>query len=81
MPRSKRPSNAASCCIFARRGDTHQLWLAIGATFMHQDGDGMTVAPQALPLDGKIVLRLPKEKGEETVAPRPANEKRRESRK
>ncbi len=28
---------------------------------MHQDGDGYNVVLQALPIDGKIVLRLPKD--------------------
>ena len=27
---------------------------------MHQDGDGYNIVLQALPIDGKIVLRLPK---------------------
>jgi hypothetical protein len=35
--------------------------LAIGAAFMHQDGDGYNIVLQALPIDGKIVLRLPKD--------------------
>lgn len=36
-------------------------WCPIGAAFMHQDGDGYNVVLQALPIDGKIVLRLPKD--------------------
>jgi hypothetical protein len=28
---------------------------------MHQDGDGFNVVLQALPINGKIMLRLPKE--------------------
>ena len=41
------------------------FWLAIGAAFQHQDGDGFNVVLQALPIpngDGqcKIVLRPPK---------------------
>jgi hypothetical protein len=28
---------------------------------MHQDGDGYNIVLQALPIDGKIVLRLPKD--------------------
>jgi hypothetical protein len=37
------------------------FWLAIGAAFMHQDGEGYNIVLQALPIDGKIVLRLPKD--------------------
>jgi hypothetical protein len=45
---------------------------------MHQDGDGYNIMLQALPLNGKIVLRLPKTQTEEP-ADRPAkdNNKRR----
>ena len=45
-----------------KRGDGQDdFWLAIGAAFMHQDGDGYNIVLQALPIDGKVVLRLPKE--------------------
>ena len=37
-----------------------------GAAFQHQDGDGFNIVLQALPIDGKIVLRPPK--GEEQTA-------------
>ena len=45
-------------------------WLKLGAAFMNQDGEGYSVVLQALPItnaDGqcKIVLRRPKQKGEE----------------
>jgi hypothetical protein len=41
------------------------FWLNIGAAFMHQDGDGFNVVLQALPINGKIVLRLRKAQNEE----------------
>lgn len=44
-----------------KREGQDDFWLAIGAAFMHQDGDGYNVVLQALPIDGKIVLRLPKD--------------------
>ena len=44
-----------------KREGADDFWLAIGAAFMHQDGDGYNVVLQALPIDGKIVLRLPKD--------------------
>jgi len=43
-----------------KREGADDFWLAIGAAFMHQDGDGYNIVLQALPIDGKIVLRLPK---------------------
>jgi hypothetical protein len=44
-----------------KREGQDDFWLAIGAAFMHQDGDGYNIVLQALPIDGKVVLRLPKE--------------------
>lgn len=44
-----------------KREGADDFWLAIGAAFMHQDGDGYNIVLQALPIDGKIVLRLPKD--------------------
>jgi hypothetical protein len=45
-----------------KRGEgKDDFWLAIGAAFQHQDGDGYNIVLQALPIDGKIVLRLPKD--------------------
>ena len=43
-----------------KREGADDFWLPIGAAFMHQDGDGYNIVLQALPIDGKIVLRLPK---------------------
>ncbi len=48
-----------------KREGQDDFWLPIGAAFMHQDGDGYNIVLQALPIDGRIVLRLPKdEQGE-----------------
>ncbi len=44
-----------------KREGADDFWLAIGAAFMHQDGDGYNIVLQALPIDGKVVLRLPKD--------------------
>jgi hypothetical protein len=50
-----------------KRESQDDFWLNIGAAFMHQDGDGFNVVLQALPINGKIVLRLPKEDAKETT--------------
>ena len=40
-------------------------WLNIGVCFPHEDNDGFNLLLQAMPLDGKIVLRTYKEDEEE----------------
>jgi len=44
-----------------KREGKDDFWLAIGAAFAHEDGDGFNIVLQALPIDGKIVLRLPRD--------------------
>ncbi len=58
------PQVAYRAYTVIKREGADDFWLAIGAAFMHQDGDGYNIVLQALPIDGKIVLRLPKS-GEE----------------
>lgn len=36
------------------------FWTRIGAFFAHDDGGGGTLILEALPLDGRVVLRAPK---------------------
>ena len=55
---NQQPSYRAYTVI--KREGQDDFWLAIGAAFMHQDGDGFNVVLQALPIDGRVVLRLPK---------------------
>jgi hypothetical protein len=43
-----------------KREGAENFWLAIGAAFMHQDGEGYNIGLQALPIDGRIILRLSK---------------------
>ena len=37
--------------------DDKPFWLNIGVAFMHKDDQGLNIILQALPLDGKLVLR------------------------
>ena len=46
--------------VIKREGE-EDFWLPIGAVFPHRDGKGFNVVLQALPIDGKLVLRLPKD--------------------
>jgi hypothetical protein len=53
-----------------KREGQDDFWIALGAAFMHQDGEGFNVVLQALPLPGgdgtcKIVLRPPKDEKDE----------------
>ena len=61
-----QPTHTAYTVI--KREGQDDYWLNIGAAFMHQDGDGFNVMLQALPINGKIVLRPPKAQNEEPPA-------------
>lgn len=43
------------------------FWTKIGAAWPHSDGKGLSVSVDAIPLDGRLVLREPKEEEEETA--------------
>ena len=56
---SAQPSYRAYTVI--KREGQDDFWLPIGAAFPHQDGDGYNIVLQALPIDGRVVLRVPKD--------------------
>ena len=62
---AQQPTYTAYSVI--KREGKDDWWCAIGAAFMHTDGDGYNVVLQALPIDGKIVLRPPKQDAGEQV--------------
>ncbi len=66
---TQQPSYQAYTVV--KRKGQDDFWLNIGAAFMHQDGDGYNVILQALPINGKIVLRPPKAQTDE-VSTKPA---------
>ena len=75
---AQQPSFQAYTVV--KREGQDDFWLNIGAAFMHQDGDGYNIILQALPINGKIVLRPPKAQTDEP-SPKPAErrtERRRE---
>ena len=51
-------------------GKDHSRWTDVGGVWPHQDGKGFDVALIALPVDGRIVIRLdePKPVTEEATA-------------
>jgi hypothetical protein len=59
MAANQQPAYRAYTVI--KREGQDDFWLAIGAAFEHQDKSGLNIVLQALPIDGKIVLRIPKE--------------------
>jgi hypothetical protein len=56
---SRLPTHRAFSVI--RREGQDDFWLNVGLAFPHKDGKGFNIVLQALPLDGKIVLREPVE--------------------
>jgi hypothetical protein len=48
-----------------KREGKEDYWLNLGVAFRHEDGEGFNLLLQAMPLDGKLVLRTYKEKPEE----------------
>jgi hypothetical protein len=68
MATGQQPSYQAFTVV--KREGQDDFWLNIGAAFMHQDGDGYNVVLQALPINGKIVLRLPKSDTKEDTTER-----------
>ena len=76
---TQQPSYHAFTVV--NREGQDDFWINIGAAFMHQDGDGYNVVLQALPINGKVVLRLPKsddkdDKARDQQTIRDANDRR-----
>lgn len=44
-----------------RKVGKDSFWTKIGAVFPHKDGTGLTLMLDALPIDGRVVLRAPKD--------------------
>jgi hypothetical protein len=40
------------------------IWTRIGCAWQHADGEGFNIQLDAVPVDGKITLRIPAEKEE-----------------
>lgn len=44
-----------------KRDKEDDFWLPIGAAFPHEDAKGYNIVLQALPIDGRVILRVPKD--------------------
>ena len=67
MAESNKP-NARVYTVRRSSGKGKDFWTRIGSAWLHKDGKGFNLQLEALPLDGRLVLRGIGEKGE-TVDP------------
>lgn len=44
------------------------FWTRIGASWLHHDGNGMSLQLETFPIDGRIVLRAPREETQDRHA-------------
>ncbi len=58
-----------------KREGKEDFWLNLGVAFAHEDGEGFNLLLQALPVDGKLVLRTYKESEEEPEPPKAKGKK------
>ena len=59
---SKAPTHIAY--QIKNRDGKKAIWTRIGSVWAHSDGEGFNVQLDAVPIDGKITLRVLAEKGE-----------------
>ena len=69
-----KPTHRAYTVI--KRDKKDDYWLNIGVAFAHDDNGGFNLLLQAMPLDGKIVLRTYKEDEEEEKKAKPQYSKK-----
>lgn len=57
--KSSRPTHTAfTVKNFGSAGADKARWLEIGVAWEHKDGKGFDITLQAVPVDGRVVLRL-----------------------
>ena len=66
MSDTKGPSHRVYSILPRKDADGKEdnFWLNIGSAFPHKDGAGFNLVLDALPLDGKLVLRVVKDEPE-----------------
>jgi hypothetical protein len=52
-----------------KRQGKDDYWLNVGVAFAHEKGDGFNILLQAMPLDGKLVLRVYREEEDKPDKP------------
>lgn len=67
QPENKDRGNAPSHIVYQvieRNDNKGSVWTRIGAAWPHQDGNGFNLTLSALPLDGRLTLRVPTDETE-----------------
>ena len=57
---SNKPTHVAYQVREKSKGES--FWTRIGSAWAHADGNGFNIQIDAVPLDGRITLRIPSEK-------------------
>jgi hypothetical protein len=60
--RKPQPLTAYSVRDYEKNGEKKSDWTRIGVAFAHRDGNGFDIALDAMPIDGRVVLRKAKPK-------------------
>jgi hypothetical protein len=57
--RGRKPTHSAySVRNYTANGEEQADWIRIGAAWLHKDGKGFDVTLDAVPLSGRVVLRM-----------------------
>lgn len=67
----KKPTHTAYSVRDFTKGETGEVsaeWLKIGAAWLHKDGKGFDLNLEALPVSGRVVLRLNEAKKKDSGA-------------
>lgn len=57
-PTGKKPTHTAYVVRDGKKESDKGYWLEVGAAWPHKDGKGFDVVLSALPVDGRLVVRL-----------------------
>jgi len=58
---TKKPSHYAYS-VKQGKDEDNSFWTKIGVAFAYKDGEGFDLVLEAVPLDGRVRLRVPKER-------------------
>jgi hypothetical protein len=62
-------NNTPAFAVFVVVGNDKKRWIEVGAAWRHKDGEGFNITLDALPPDGRLVLR-PAGKPAEQASPK-----------
>jgi hypothetical protein len=65
---SNKPTHLAfTVREYEAKGEKKSRWLEIGSAWTHKDGKGIDLTLEAMPIDGRVVLRLNEPKPEQAA--------------